>query len=158
MRTKEFITEVKKLGFKVNVKNIKDIWIDNSNGSNVAYVSRYRMYEFDTAFLAFEITPESHKVSLFNLLICYARTPLEEREYPQKFYLQLTTLIAAGTENYLNYNTINGSFLLSGRWQTPLYQTQFTQAEIDEMKEKFGDALSGFEKIPVDEVKDEEIE
>ena len=89
---------------------------------------------------------------MFNLLVEYGRTPIDEREEPQKFYLQLTTLIAAGTENYLNYNTINGSFLLSGRWQTPLYQTQFTQAEIDEMKEKFGDALSGFEKIPVEEI------
>lgn len=155
MKTKEFIRKVKKLGFNVNVKNIKGIWIENSNGSNVAYVCRYKMYEFDTVFFAFENIPELKKVSLFNLLVEYASTPLDEREEPQKFYLQLTTLIATGTENYLNHNTTNGSFVLSGRCQTPKWQTQFTQAEIDEMKEKFGVALSDFEKIPVT---DEEIE
>lgn len=151
MRTKEFITEVKKLGFKVNVKNIKDIWIENSNGSNVAYVGRYKMYGFDTAFFAFEIIPESHKVSLFNLLICYTRTPLDEREYPQKYFLKFEALTDNGSGTYLNYYKSGDSLGMSTRSQSFGFQTEFTQKEIDEIKEKFGVTLSDFRQIPVDE-------
>lgn len=151
MRTKEFITEVKKLGFKVNVKNIKDIWIENSNGSNVAYVGRYKMYGFDTTFFAFEIIPESHKVSLFNLLICYTRTPLDEREEPQKYFLQFEALTDNGSGTYLNYYKSGDSLGMSTRSQSFGFQTEFTQKEIDEIKEKFGVTLSDFRQIPVEE-------
>lgn len=149
LTTKKFIKEAEELGFRF-LQCTKDIEIYYEN-RQVAYVCWYRRFYVGTTCW-FHDLPEELQEKLFNLLVEYGRTPIDEREEPQKFYLQLTTLIAAGTENYLNYNTINGSFLLSGRWQTPLYQTQFTQAEIDEMKEKFGDALSGFEKIPVEEI------
>jgi hypothetical protein len=149
LTTKKFIKEAEELGFRF-LQCTKDIEIYYEN-RQVAYVCWYRRFYVGTTCW-FHDLPEELQEKLFNLLVKYASTPPDEREEPQKFYLQLTKLIAAGTENYLNCNTINGSFLLSGRWQTPLYQTQFTQAEIDEMKEKFGDALSGFEKIPVEEI------
>lgn len=152
LTTKKFIKEVEELGFRF-LQCTKDIEIYYEN-RQVAYVCWYRRFYVGTTCW-FRDLPEELQEKLFNLLVEYGRTPIDEREYPQKFYLQLTTLIAAGTANYLNRNTTNGSFVLSGRRQTPKWQTQFTQAEIDEMKEKFGDALSGFEKIPV---KDEEKE
>lgn len=155
LKTKKFIKEVEELGFRF-LQCTKDIEIYYEN-HQVAYVCWYRRFYVGTTCW-FHDLPEELQEKLFNLLVEYGGTPIDEREYPQKFYLQLTTLIAVGTANYLNRNTTNGSFVLSGRRQTPKWQTQFTQAEIDEMKEKFGDALSGFEQIPVDEVKDEEIE
>ena len=153
MKTKDFITEVKKLGFKVNVKNIKGIWIENSNGSNVAYVCRYKMYEFDTAFLAFENIPESHKVSLFNLLICYTRTPLEEREEEKKYYLRHKWL-TNNNLNYLNLYIIKNEYDLESNSNLECFKTQFTKAEIEEIKERFNTSLDDFEQI---QVKDEEI-
>lgn len=152
LTTKKFIKEVEELGFRF-LQCTKDIEIYYEN-RQVAYVCWYRRFYVGTTCW-FHDLPEELQEKLFNLLVEYTRTPLEEREEPQKFYLQLITLIAAGALNYLNYNTTNGSFFLHDRCQTPEYKTQFTQAEIDKMKEKFGDALSGFKKIPV---KDEEIE
>lgn len=153
MKTKDFITEVKKLGFKVNVQNINNIWIENSNGSNVAYVCRYKMYEFDTAFLAFENIPESHKVSLFNLLICYTRTPLEEREEEKKYYLRHKWL-ANNNLNYLNLYITKNEYDLESNSNLECFKTQFTKAEIEEIKERFNTSLDDFEQI---QVKDEEI-
>lgn len=154
MKTKEFIKEVEKLGFKVNVKNIKGIWIENSNGSNVAYVCRYKMYEFDTAFLAFENIPESHKVSLFNLLICYTRTPLNEREEEKKFYLKQNLKdkwLERNAFYYLNLNIDKNIYLIDSYANTDTFKTQFTQAEIDKIKEKFNTNLEDFEQVPVED-------
>lgn len=153
MLTKDFIREVRELGFEIVV--YPEYFSIFDGESPIAYVSKRETFCIDTAYGTFNYLSEESKEKLYSLIHKYISTPIDEREEPQKFYLQLTTLIAAGTSNYLNYNTTNGSFVLSGRCQTPKWQTQFTQAEIDEMKEKFGVALSGFEKIPV---KDEEIE
>ena len=43
---------------------------------------------------------------------------------------------------------------MSTRSQSFGFQTQFTQEEIDEIKEKFGVTLSDFEQIPIEEVED----
>lgn len=156
MLTKDFIKKVEELGLYVDKsEKFGLILVTDSNHGLVAYVKNNERSQFSTAFASFDNLLEPMQRKLIELIGMYARTLPDKREQEQKFYLQLTTLIATGTENYLNYNTTNGSFVLSGRCQTPKWQTQFTQAEIDEMKEKFGAALSGFEKIPV---KDEEIE
>lgn len=152
MLTKEFIKEVEELGLYVDKsEKFGLILVADSNHGLVAYVKNNERSQFSTAFASFDNLLEPIQRKLIELIGMYASTPPDKREQEQKFYLQLTTLIAAGTENYLNYNATNGSFVLSDRCQTPEWQTQFTQAEIDEMKEKFEVALGSFEKIPVKE-------
>lgn len=156
LTTKEFIKEVKKLGFGVNDKNISGIWIENSNGEHVAYACRYKMCKFDTCFIAFDNISEFNKVSLFNLLDEYARTPIGEREEPQKYYLMNKWLKNIDNHKCFLNRFLDSYYFLGNITENSSFKTQFTQAEIDEIKEKFNVSLKDFEKIPVEEVEDEE--
>lgn len=97
---------------------------------------------------------EYEKKRVYVLLTKLAETEPQDREEPQKFYMQFTTVINNGAAIYLNYNTINDSLGLSTRGQTLRYQAQFTQKEIDDIKEKFGVTLSDFVQIPIEEVEE----
>lgn len=148
LTTKKFIKEAEKLGFRF-LQCTKDIEIYYEN-NQVAYVCWYRRFYVGTTY-KFRDLPKELQEKLFNLLVEYASTPPDEREEPQKFYLQFTTVINNGAAIYLNYNTINDSLGLSTRGQTLRYQAQFTQKEIDDIKEKFGVTLSDFKQIPIEE-------
>lgn len=84
LTTKEFKRKVENLGFVTNDKNTRHVIIYDSNGTKVAYVSRYERYAFDTAFFAFINLTDFNQKSLFNLLVDYASTPLDERKKDRK--------------------------------------------------------------------------
>lgn len=150
MLTKDFIREVKSLGFIVDKSDEGTALIENSKNVTVAYVIIDKMYEFDTAYYVFEEIPESIKKKLFDLLVEYTSTPIDEREEPQKFYLEFY-LIENDGHNCLNYDKTKDVFTLDTCMETSDVQTLFTQKEIDEIKEKFDVALSDFEQIPIEE-------
>lgn len=149
MLTKDFLREVEKLGFIVDKSDEGYALIENSKNVTVAYVVIDRLYEFDTAYYVFEEIPEPTKKKLFNLLVEYTSTPIDEREKPQKFYLEFY-LIENGGHNFLNYDKTKDVFTLDTYIETSDVQTLFTQKEIDEIKEKFDVTLSDFKQIPID--------
>lgn len=149
MLTKDFIREVKSLGFIVDKSDEGTALIENSKNVTVAYVVIDRLYEFDTAYYVFEEIPEPTKKKLFNLLVEYTSTPIDEREKPQKFYLEFY-LIENDGHNFLNYDKTKDVFTLDTYIETSDVQTLFTQKEIDEIKEKFDVTLSDFKQIPID--------
>lgn len=149
MLTKDFIREVKSLGFIVDKSDEGTALIENSKNVTVAYVIIDKMYEFDTAYYVFEEIPESIKKKLFDLLVEYTSTPIDEREEPQKFYLKFK-LPTNYSDDFLNLNRTFDWFEISTKSNSDKFQTQFTQKEIDEMKVKFEVAFSDFEQIPID--------
>lgn len=149
MLTKDFIREVESLGFIVDKSDEGTALIENSKNVTVAYVIIDKMYEFDTAYYVFEEIPEPTKKKLFNLLVEYTSTPIDEREKLQKFYLEFY-LIENDGHNFLNYDKTKDVFTLDTYIETSDVQALFTQKEIDEIKEKFDVALSDFEQIPID--------
>lgn len=153
LTTKEFIKEVKAMRFVAKIRD-EYILIADLEGRYLAYIYTEVMYKFSILYDSFQELSESDRKRLFNLLVEYASTPPDEREEPQKFYLQFTTVINNGAAIFLNYNTTNDSLGLSTRGQTLRYQAQFTQKEIDDIKEKFGVTLSDFKQIPIEEVED----
>lgn len=153
LTTNKFIKEVKAMGLAAIAVD-EFFRVENSDGYIVAFVDTKLMYTFNTVYDNFQELSESDRKRLFNLLVEYANTPPDKREEPQKFYMQFTTVINNGAAIYLNYNTINDSLGLSTRGQTLRYQAQFTQKEIDDIKEKFGVTLSDFVQIPIEEVED----
>ena len=136
MKTKEFIEKVEKLGCEVEVGVGVTV---NAKGIEIAYVSGQNQYEMTTLH-AGRMSLSSYVKEpgrLFDLIVEYARTPLEEREEPKKYYLRLPDVFTESCYSYLNYIT-DGFGILSGfRFdsQTPskFNQTQFTQEEIDAM-------------------------
>lgn len=85
----------------------------------------------------------------------YASTPTEDKEEPERFYLKFEALTDNGSGTYLNYYKSGDSLGMSTRSQAFGFQTQFTQEEIDEIKEKFNVTLSDFEQIRVEDDEEE---
>ena len=79
-----------------------------------------------------------------------AETPPDERQEEKKYYLKHMFLDRKDS-NYLNISTDVGILTLMSKTQKPGYITRFTQAEIEDIKEKYDTTLDDFEQIEVEE-------
>lgn len=151
MKTKEFIKRVKELGFKIRTNDI-DIIVCDEIGP-VATVNHKKQYGLSIyAETIYQIPQE-----LFDLCTQYARTPIDEREkVEEKFYLQKMKSFYENVydekDNFLNFGKSRNIYFLFNNDQCDDCQTQFTQKEIDKIKEEQHTDLSEFKKIPVEEV------
>lgn len=154
LTTKEFIKEVEKLELKTS--EVSHAILIYYGYCQVASVYKNELFSADTAYAAFDGLAEELRGKLYNLIDAYARTPLEDREEPQKVYLRHKWLKNIDNHKcYLN-RFLDRYYFLGNLTENSCYKTQFTQAEIDEIKEKLNVSLEDFEQIPVEE--DEEIE
>ena len=148
MKTKEFIKKVEELGFTVNT------------------VENYYVI-LNKIVVCAEICRTSSRVNLFHeclekndlLKICveYAQTPFTEREEEEKFYLQkMESFYDADYNEKLAFlNVFNDKyFVLNNSKQGNCYKSQFTQKEIDKIKEEQHTDLSEFRQIPVEEMEE----
>ena len=149
MKTKEFIKRVEELGYKVR-KVYSQIEI-MSQGLTVATVSTKRMYVIKS--FCFVDVEWKNQDKLFDLIIEYAKTPIDERKEEKKYYLRHLyekTFWRFPEDPMIDIwrDTADVEYM------TPLikYKDQFTLKEIEEIKEKFNTDLANFETI---EVKDE---
>lgn len=150
LTTKEFIRKVKDLGFDIETGLIGWIWIADERDV-VAVAERNEMYKINTDDnVAFNKVATNKRKKLFDLLVDYASTPLEEREEQERFFLKFKIEIG-GKYKYLNYYKEEDVLTLDNSLETSGVQTRFTDKELEELKEKFGVTLSDFEKIPVED-------
>lgn len=152
MKTKEFIQRVKKLGYEVDDKGT-GMFLYNGNDI-IVFVSKEKQYKLETSNFSAVKNPEK----LFDLCVEYAKTPIEERKEEEKFYLQkIENFYDAYNEKYafLNLDMDDNIFFLSDIEQCDNYKTQFTQKEIDKIKEEQHTDLSEFKQIPVEELENE---
>ena len=92
---------------------------------------------------------------LGELCVEYAKTPIDEREEKEKFYLQQIKKFYDDEEiRYLNFDTEQNVYFISSKSQYDCYKTQFTQKEIDKIKEERHTDLSEFKQILVEEVEE----
>lgn len=100
-----------------------------------------------------------HAGELLDLCVKYAKTPIDEREEEEKFYLQKMKSFYDYylDEDYafLNLDINDNTFFLHDVEQGCDCKTQFTQKEIDKMKEEQHTDLSEFKQIPVKEVEND---
>lgn len=148
MKTKEFIKKVEKLGYNIEI-NWPTIYI-KCDGCILARVDKARPYTIDTK-AAFEV---KNAEKIFDLCAEYAKTPIEDREEKKKYHLYLKNKNREFYESIYNYLTLrkqDNTFSLDVGVETAGLTAQFTQKEIDEIKEKFNTDLEEFEQIEVDE-------
>jgi hypothetical protein len=153
MKTKEFIEKVEELGFEVmEGKNSSERWIElfDSNCYAVSKVSTEYICEIVTTFNEFTNLQKDLKKQLFELLVEYSSTPIEEREEKKKYYLKHKFLTNRFRDCYLNYKTKYDDYILSDNKKEEDYKTQFTEQEIEEIKQKFNTSLDDFEIIEVE--------
>lgn len=151
MKTKEFIKRVEELGYKVHITNYA-IYSEN-NGNLLWMIYKKKQYKLEI----FDLTTEKNAKELFDLCVEYAKTPIEERE--EKFYLQkMESFYDDGYDEsraFLNLDTSIDVFRVTTMSETSIFKTQFTQKEIDKIKEEQHTDLSEFKQIPVEEIENE---
>lgn len=149
MKTKEFIKKVEDLGYTVEDTGVT-----------------YEVY--NSILICAVIYKKDNRVSLFyrcladndlsKVCVEYAQTPIEEREEEEKFYLQKMKSFYDTRYNdvlaFLNFDKSLNQYFLFNNGQYGDYKTQFTQKEIDKIKEEQHTDLSEFKQIPVEEVEE----
>ncbi|MDU5252677.1 hypothetical protein [Anaerococcus vaginalis] len=79
MKTKEFIKRVEELGFEVF--NEDDyLVVKDEYGYNLAYVNKTTLTQMSTDHMKWDGVYDEDKTKLFDLIIEYAKTPINERE------------------------------------------------------------------------------
>ena len=98
-------------------------------------------------------------MNMMEAAMAYAKTPLEDREEPKRFYLRHKWIRERGTEDgYLNKEYTSKAkiensaiYFISTKEESTFINTQFTQVEIDDIKKRSKTGLEDFEQIEVEE-------
>lgn len=156
MKTKEFIKAAEDFGLVVKENQgwfslVRNCGIGvNSYTLDMCQISKEDEYLMNINY------PELKKISRgdrkFFIDICYeyTSTPIKEREEEKKYYLKHKWLID-GERRYLNLYVYKNEYEINSDANLAEFKTQFTQAEIDDIKRKFNTKLEDFELIEVDE-------
>ena len=150
MKTKEFKKKVEELGYNIEISGA-DLLIKR-NEWIFAIISRTSPYTMST-YTTFGV---KHANELLDLCVEYAKTPIEEREEEEKFYLQKIKSfyeVKIDKDNmFLILDMDDNSFFLSDvqfydKYIRGNFKTKFTQQEIDEIKKKYNTDLKEFKQI-----------
>lgn len=149
LTTKKFIKEVQNLGFAT--AEYMNIILIRHESREVALIGKCKIFCVNTEYPSFNNLPEELKEKLYNLIDNYTRTPIEDREEQERFFLKFKIKTDDDCK-YFNYDKNDDEPKLDNSLETSNFQTRFTQKEINDMRRKFGLTLSDFEQIPVEEV------
>lgn len=151
MKTNEFIKKVEKLGYRVEDTGF-NLYL-YSGEDLVAFVGKKKQYVLEI----YDFFLKQNAEALVDLCLEYAQTPIEDRKEEEKFYLQKIKSFY-DTDYDEEYTFLNFAkmkyFMLNNLKQDNCYKTQFTQNEIDKIKEEQHTDLSEFKQIPVEEVEE----
>lgn len=92
-----------------------------------------------------------HESEVVKAAVEYANTSLDERQEEKKYYLKHSFMCGFEKDTFLNVDDLNRAVYLGNNAQSSSIQTQFTQAEIEDIKEKCHTDLKDFEIIEVEE-------
>lgn len=149
MKTKEFIKRIKELGFEcVKFDNwfyLRDL---KFNDNFLAEICINESFKVDTGSYEFGMLDQTRKIRLFDLIIEYARTPIEDREEEKKFYLRHRWM-GNSWWKYLN-QLDDGSYFIREGDLVPSLKNTFSLKEIEEIKKKFNTELKDFELVEVE--------
>lgn len=155
MITKEVIEELEKMNLRTEICRGRLIVIHN-DGEYVASVSLVRRFEASVDFRGFRRSlSENERTAVYFFVTRLAATDLGDRGEEQKYYLEHKWL----DDNHYNvWNCLNFQFETNGYSigspiNSEYSKTQFTQAEIDEIKEKLNTNLDDFEQVPIEDRK-----
>lgn len=151
MKTKEFIKRVEGLEFEV--ENGKEYYyIKDIDGELIASINKLITFQICTNFNAWDELCDDLKKQLFDIISKYTKTPVDEREEEKKLYLRHRYFrFDNGSSKYLGMDLLKYKPDLYSKITYRWVKNQFTEKEIDEIKEKFNTDLGDFKKIEVEE-------
>ena len=145
LKTNQFIKEIKSMGF--HAKDYENsILIVDSNDFFVAKVSKKEVGVLATDFPNFYSLEHDRKLRLLDLLIEYAKTPIEDRKEDEKYYYKLKGL--NGPWNFLVKFKVGGPLSIGTYAVAKDREGTFTDKEFEALPE---DVKShNWEKIKVE--------
>lgn len=148
MKTSKVIKELLEMNMQIE-KRGRVLYVSHCE-DGIASINLDEKFNIDTDYVAFrnDLT-EYEKERVYVLLTKLAETEPQDREEEKKFYLKHKWLV--GYCNYLNFYIPNNNYKLNDKSSMKDFKTQFTQAEIDEIKERFNTNLDDFEQVPVED-------
>ncbi|MDU3456645.1 MAG: hypothetical protein E7F47_01920 [Peptoniphilus harei] len=153
MKYKEFKDKINKIAndYNLNLEVTRDmnniyVKVGDSLCATVSTVKQFFM-SIDPGALYFNVEARRE---IFEALYELSKTPIGERQDVKKYYLK-HRFLEDGSRSYLNSDYRFQELYLNGSDQFKEIQTQFTQEEIDEIKEKYKTTLDDFEQIEVEE-------
>lgn len=157
MLTYDLIKKIKDLGFDCRIPALNGPYmeiykIDEAYNPVVSIAKVYidRLYVFSTNTDAFKALPEEVRKEIFDILVEYAYTPIEDREPPNKYvYKHRNLRTANGAIAYLGfrkknkkvYPTVQGSYE-----DTDQCKVEITDKEIEEYAKEFSINLDNYIK------------
>lgn len=151
MKTKEFIKRIEELGFEYE-KAAEVYFIYDKEDTEYAAVCHTTPNQISNTERAWDWLDKDVQEKLFDLIVEYARTPIEDREEEKKFYLKHRYFeIAGGGRGFFTIDNDSGLPFLSYKTSSDNYNQIFTLKEIEEIKEKFDTDLKDFELVEVEE-------
>lgn len=164
MKTKEFIEKVKKLGFTIEYYknpfcNIKsncgyDLITISANNQVLVKIWTNCQYAISTVSDGHSCYLDGYDVDeLYKLCFEYACTPVEDREEEKKFLIQHKYLVSKAIcpVNLARNKGKSVYRLINCKVDNLVYQTQFTDKEIEDIKIKLNTDLADFELVEVEE-------
>lgn len=151
MTTNELIKKVEILGYEITKKQFFDgtnyFVIYNSFGGAMCYVAINKLFEMKICL------DKYMSEELFDLIVEYAKTPIEDREEEKKFLIQHKYLVS---KNLLPVNLVWNKLKdvyrsINLNVDNHIYQAQFTFKEYEEIKKKLNTDLADFELVEVEE-------
>lgn len=151
MRTKEFIKRVEELGLEA--------WISGSIACvlkdgryEVARIKTNRACAIDFFYPLNETLDKEISEKLFDIIVEYAKTPIEDREEEKRFYLRHRRICSKSFYLYLQ-KLSNVADMMSVRVFdfSGNDDIKFSEKEIEEIKKKFDTDLKDFELVEVEE-------
>lgn len=151
MKTNELKSLLEKMDY--SVKRINGmIVIENKYGNVIATIEENTTFKFSTQHYSRNFISYSEQKIILSYIMGYAATPVDEREEEKKFYLEHKYFrFHNGSSKYLGMDLLKVKPDLCSKITYRWMKNQFTEKEIDEIKEKFNTGLADFEKTEVKE-------
>ena len=150
MKTKDFIRKVEEMGFDAEERG-NEVYLYGRVSNCYAKISKKFKYTINTSYHDFIFLNEGDRGLLFDLIVEYISTPVNEREEEKKFYLKHRWLENWEDYNYLNFEISGFYYSLNSKLEDSWVKTKFTLKEIEEIKKKFDTDLADFELVEVED-------
>ena len=121
MKTKEFIEKVNKLGYKAKQSQMGTSVYNEMSCYTMAMVSEDSENRVNIFYAS---------DGLFDLIVAYAKTPVEERKPAKKHYIH----VFEGNKGYLNID--DGKVRFDNKNEEHGFKTKFTDKEIEQLKQR----------------------
>jgi hypothetical protein len=118
----------------------------------IAWVKIKKIFIVNTDYRTFANLPEEIREKIFDILVKFARTPVDEREEEKKYVITHKYAVSKNLNPVnLAWNKEKNAYrLINCKQDNDIYKALFTKEEIEKIKEKLDTDLTDFRIVEVE--------